>query len=256
MNNYLLRAACAAVALSVVGTANAIPVIFEFSGTVNSVTVGSESWMGQQATGRFEIETDNFVLFPAPPTPPTYSWTDALPFDNRPTPLSASLAIGADAINLNAQADIYGGIHLSDGCAPDCPDNLGDYWSISAYTQSFALGSPVPDGGYTVSSLSFWSWSGFGAPVDLFDASTLSPVDILTLPLLQLSGSYHAWSYNCMAGECEQTGATMAQFAVDSVVRTAEDTMSVPEPGTLGMLATALAGLFLLRRRQPVRPAA
>jgi hypothetical protein len=250
MKRNLLRAAFAALALSVLETANAIPITLEFSGAVTSATVGSESWIGQMATGRFELETDNFVQFPSPPIPPQYSWTDLLPFENRPTPLSASVSIGADAINLNAEGDIYGGIHFIDHCTPDCQGGLFDNWSISAYTQSFAIGSPVPDGGYSTSTLTFRSRPTFDAPpADIFDATTLAPVDILTLPLMEIYGYYNSWQYFCIAGECEQTGATMAQFSVDSVVRTAGVTASVPEPGTLGLFVATLAGAWLIRRR-------
>jgi hypothetical protein len=248
-NKIVARTLATAVVLGAMGTAQAVPIEFEFSGIAQTVSAGNEDWIGQVATGRFLIETDNFSVLPTPP--PTVTWTDVLPVDARPAPITASISIDDDFISLNDAVETYGGIHFNGSCAPFCNPGWIETWGISGNTQSFPLGGQ-PGSPYTVSSLSFSSRGP--AETDFIPDSGLTPLDILTLPLGNLYASYTAWEILCVPGDdfCSQTNYTTLQFQVSSVSRTLVST-EVPEPGTFALLGVALAGVFVMRRRVAAR---
>src|SRR5688572_28406152 len=151
MNRLRLLAAVAA--LPFAGAAEAVPIAFDFSGIVQTVSAGHEAWAGQLATGRFLVETDNFTILPTPPS--TVTWTDVLPFDTRPEPITASIRILDDVFSLNSAVETYGGIHFNGSCEPFCSPGWRECWGISGNTQSFPLGGQPGADGYNTSTLSF-----------------------------------------------------------------------------------------------------
>jgi len=246
-NNVTTRVIAAALAIGAMGTAQAVPIQFEFSGVVSVTDADHDYWAGQLATGRFFLETDNFTLLPTPPNQPT--WTDVLPFDARPEPITASISIGDELISLNSEVETYGGIHFLTGCSStDCPPGWRENWGISGNTQTFLLGQP-PGDSYRLSTMAFTSMGPDGT--DFIPDSGLTPIDILTLPLGQLSGRYTAFDYACANGECIQSGYTTAQFSVSSLTRVIVEPTPVPEPAPLGLLGAGLLGAAFLRRRRP-----
>ena len=81
----------------------------------------------------------------------------------------------------------------------------------------------------------------------------ISPDDIATLPTLSRDPtSFYLLDFNYVCDErCVRTGFHMTILDLSSVTRSVA---SVPEPGTLGLLAMGLAGAaFATRRRRPVR---
>jgi hypothetical protein len=245
MNRQTSRIAAITLALALSGAAQAVPILFEFSGVAET---SEADWNGELATGRFLIETDNFSVLPTPP--PTVTWTDVLPFDARPDAIGASFSIGDDFISLNDAVETYGGIHFTGSCGA-CFPGWSEVWAISGNTQSFPLGGQ-PGSEYTMSSLTFNSRGPI--ETDFIPDSGLTPIDILALPLGEVTGAYTSWLTTCAAesGECLTTNYVSVRFQVTSLTRTLVST-PVPEPGTLGLLGAALLGVVVRRRSRPDR---
>lgn len=231
---------------SFANSAHAVPIAFEFSGTVSGSDAGHMDWRGQTATGRFVLETDNFTALS--PLGRQVTWTDTVSVDVRPSPMIGSLRIGDELISLNSEVESYGGINFVGGCAMDCPATWIENWGVFMNTQSFALGQPIGDA-YRLSGLRFFSDGPINS--DFIPDSGLTPLDILSLPLGLLTGSYSAFDYLCTNGECIQSGFTLAHFRVTSVTRVQIEPTPVPEPGALTLLAASLSGVAFVRRRRP-----
>lgn len=74
---------------------------------------------------------------------------------------------------------------------------------------------------------------------------------LVSLPLtMQPNLVLSDYVFACADDLCEQTGVNRTTFSVTSATRTVA---SVPEPGTLGLLALGLAGVFAARRRHGTR---
>ena len=79
--------------------------------------------------------------------------------------------------------------------------------------------------------------------------STATPLDTISFPLSSLSGTCYESVSNCVDGGCPETNSDYFVFSIDSLTR-GFGPKSVPEPGTLGLLATAMMFSAAMRRRR------
>lgn len=248
----LKRTVGLAFALGYLGIAQAVPIHFEFTGTVAQGT--EQTPIGTAISGGFLFETDRMTTFSVDSPPPSRHWVDF-----GPPATVGTITVGSRAVEFPSLGGLnYGAIAFTDVC--DGPDNCLANW----YAENFllyAFTGETPSEGYTGTyrsmSMSFVSDAvlhfpdfPYTQPYDYFDLDEIDVLSILTLPLLDLSGSFVEFVYDCVAGQCESAGGEQVYFTIDSVQRYAGDRPTpVPEPGTLGFMGVALAGMIALRRR-------
>jgi hypothetical protein len=135
-------------------------------------------------------------------------------------------------------------------CNPVEPYREG--FALSAISRDVAV-STMYQPGYVgqvhESNLEVSSWNYGATDFAAFDWTTAAPMDIVTRALNETSGVYYDTLYTC-TGEsfCQSEIVGAFRFDVTSVTR-GSDTHDVPEPGTIGLFAFGLAGLWLVRRR-------
>lgn len=246
MNSILARGAMTVIALSIAGISQAVPIRFQFSGN---------TYDGTRASGQFFIETAGLRQLDTPPTVPQKTFTDLLGLNDRPVPMLGSFSVGGTTYDMGSYLPGgYGGISFVDVCTPVCFPNTRENWNISLYQQDYPFGGAFPASGiYTFQSMSFLSGTPYSfehtESFDFLDNNITRPEDILTLPLLQMTGVFYEETVTCVAGACSSTRNFEYQINVDTVSRSVVST-SVPEPGTLALLGAALAGMFFVRRRR------
>jgi hypothetical protein len=248
-------AVAASLSFGFTSVAQAVPIYFDFSGTVSSGGIGAP--IGAAASGGIRLESDRLLSAGAPTGGVQYSFLDW-----QPVGLSEPLAflnIGDTRYSIDGGENEYSLINFADGCQPLC--NLG-------WVENFNLGAHSGmnvAAGYTgatqSTSITFYSlyqtplpdypyWQGF----DMFNGADMRPLDVLSLPLGRTDVSFLNTQYDCVDGSCTQVGATYLQVALDSVSRGTGPAASVPEPGTLGLLAFGLFGAFAARRKYRTDP--
>lgn len=218
--------------------AHAVPVYFDFTGTV---TVSSQAGeVGLAVSGGFNFETDRLFTLPPPSDGIQYTTVDWMPTGL--TEPMGFVSIGDRSFSLPAHGLYYGGINFADGCQPEC--NLG--WRENFNLQVISEDPFQPNFTGERRSTSLILINAYDA--NAFDGSALTPLDALTLPLASLLGVYNEWIYDCVDGACAVAGQIQYQYDIATVSR-GVGPRSVPEPGTLGLLGAALGGLLLRRRR-------
>jgi hypothetical protein len=256
MKRTVSSALVAVLSLGCGGLAQAVPISFAFSGVVDVTDPDGIPWAGQRAGAELLIETDGLHARVVGGQVPNATFDDRLDPVTRPIPILGSVSIGGEFLSLDGFPNGFGGVFFNDNCAPPvCGGFAREIWTIQLHAQTAPFGSP-PDGVFTYRDLFFTNALAFDfanpqATTDYFDVATVAPIDILTLPPLQMTGLYGESTVSCLAGACTTLSTRRAQFTVDSLVRSSGDTVPVPEPGTLGLLAFGLAGIFARRRRQP-----
>jgi hypothetical protein len=240
MKRDFVRVAFTAAAVAFTGIAQAVPIYFDFTGRVNSGDPGTV--FGTPVSGGFTLETDRIpapILSPQQPIQPTYQTADWDP-QNLSEPL-AYLSSGGNVFPDYALD--YALLTFIDGCQPGCSPTSFDDFSIYVVTQD--LWTPDYTGQYRLASLLLWNTVNGS---DAFDGSTAQVIDMVSLPLGNMGGFYGESLSDCVDGNCTLISSTSYGFSVDTLTR-GVGSRSVPEPGTLALLAAGLAGCGLRRRR-------
>ncbi len=251
--------AAAAFLAVVASPANSIPIAFDFTGTVRDralvdLTAGSRTFdpsaVGQSFTARVVFETDLFTER-SMPTRPTSRVLDIATPTSATAQWNSSLVIGGQSIELAIHDRNYGLVHLTDSlwpftCTGGCrADN--DVLAIATRSEHFGpLG--LSEGRFF--TLVGFEGVNFSSPLSPSYIDLDQPFDvasILTYALPNLSLSYSNSTSICEpAGVCSTRTQDQTRFNITSFTRTA---LSVPEPGTLGLVMAGLLAAGITRRR-------
>ena len=242
--------------------ASAIPVTFDFTGTVQSIyyvdfvtgeQVNDAGPTGAAFSAQFIIDTDLF----GPPVSSETDYSDRIDYNSSLAgAVNSSLVINGAAVNLTPfstnTSSVYFGNSL--GVFEDADGNRAiapDQWGLNLISEEL---TPIGRTGYRGLSFSFVADFDASDPTGgpgWFDFSPGIDLDsIATLPMLSTYGGAPSIfltdrHYGC-AERCLTTDFTITALTVATVTRSAT---SVPEPGTLSLLAAGLAGAWFMRRR-------
>jgi hypothetical protein len=258
----------AVVAVASAAPASAIPVTFDFTGTIANVVdvdfatnmpVTDMSTVGQALSARFIVDTDLF----GPGTSASTDVGDRLFFNSELAgAISSTFMINGESIDIAPYSRDRSTVSFLDSngvvsCGTNCSRLAPDQFNVNLISDEFTIpqGSTVQ----RVASFSFVAdFLGFEnaeAAMSWFD---LTPeFDINQLGSLEIPTTVRPsviltdYTFACTEERCQTASSHRTLFAVTSTVRTVS---SVPEPGTLGLLALGAAGVMLAgRRRRAVR---
>jgi hypothetical protein len=240
-------------------SAHAVPIVFDFTGTVsytvdylNGQSTEDRTLTGQSVVGRITLETDGLVSRTG-----THSWgaySAHLDLLGGPDLITNELSVGGVRYDVDLYPDRYGqlsALDSSDEEGAPCPGLIcslaPDHINIADRSSQYLSAAPNSD--YFERSLDL-TWSSTADPLGLVDLSV--PFDPTTLMsvlagILPQYGYYEQTTWSCGADvdRCLNTAFTTTMFSVDSLTM---HTPSVPEPGTLALFAIGLLGSGVARR--------
>jgi hypothetical protein len=259
------RLSAAVIALTLTGTASAVPIVMDFSGElVSRATIRpgapiefDNSVAGTAFSARFIVELDDFGAAQYANTTGAQRWS-YLALEGA-TGISAFLSIGGVEVDMTPYDRTRSVVSVLDSngtiigdCNPVCSSTTPDQYSVNFTSQQ----TPPLSGSTGARSLQF-STSEMIDPfvpytgTSFIDDTPLSLQAILMLPsmfdnpLLQSRLSFTD-AYAICTDLCRSDYTQSTQMRIDSLNRYVA---SVPEPGTLGLMGVAL-GLTLLARRR------
>jgi hypothetical protein len=259
MKRNIPRALVAALSLGCASLAQAVPLYFDFTGTITSTSTPAieGAAVGTAISGGFNLETNRFERSPYPQLP-IIQFLDWQPV-NLGEPLAFVNFAGRELTVPSYNYSNYTSIEFYDNCPSAGP-------CIPGTSEGFSIFSSTSDGDqeadftgtlhssyiqiYATRFARFPGDSGIVA-LDYFDGAVVDPFAVVSLPLYILSGFVGEDTQTCVLGECTYEGR-QSSFSLDTVTRGA-GSRSVPELGTLGLLGFGLAGMFAARRRKALR---
>jgi hypothetical protein len=262
------RLTAVVVALTVIGTASAGPIVMNISGELvsRSTTRPGEaiefdnSVAGTAFTAQFVIEPDDFGAAQYTDSAGFQRWSYAALAGA--TGISASLSIGGVAVDLTPYDQSRALVNVLDSKGPipgNCDPGPCSSTTPDSYFVNFtSFQVPPASGNSAFRSLQFTTVELPdplipGSGTNFIDGtSPLSLLDILLLPsmfdnpLLDSRLSFTD-SYNVCTDLCRLDYQHTTQMRITSLDRYVT---GVPEPGTLGLMGLGLVGMVLARRRR------
>ncbi|HEV7607731.1 MAG TPA: PEP-CTERM sorting domain-containing protein [Steroidobacteraceae bacterium] len=255
MKRIFAGASCAIVLAALSGVANAAPIYFDFSGTVTEVsgTFAQSGLVGTTISGGYTLETDNLTSSAAP------DLANVQFFQENPAGSYAFLNYGGSSVSfpMYPKFNIVDLLYRDTACYtfPCTPSDSEGFDFAASSAERDIADTTSPD--FTGTFRGSWLYASGYSFEELIDVTTIGPQAIVTLPLPSLmSGSYNEILFTCVAGDpwCTQDYSSIV-FSIDSVAR-GVGVRTVPEPGTLYLLAVALLGVAISKRFRstPARP--
>jgi hypothetical protein len=247
MRRIRTGALCAASFALLAGNASAVPIYFDFSGTITQAYGSMSGLEGVTISGGLTFETDNLTPMESPDLAMSQF------YENDVSGAYGFLDFGSRHVSFPTypQANTRN-IVFQDTACPDyilhCSAAFADQFNLFARSSDVPFetsGSPdfigtSHDSYVYVTSLYF---------EDLIDWTKVQPTDILSLPLTNVNGNYSDVTSNCSGGGalCTQDRNEFS-FSIDAVTR-GIGPRDVPEPDTLALAVAAAIGLLWMARR-------
>jgi hypothetical protein len=251
MKRIFAGALCAVALAGLSSTASAVPIYFDFTGTVTTALGPMSGLEGTAVSGGFTIETNGLTRFE---DPDPYQGNLAF-HDNDGSRTYTFLNFGTQSVTFPVYPQSNAGsivFHDEQCFYNTCHPGLElDTFALYADSSDSGFGLNVPP-----DFVGTFHESTMGVIVqgdnDFIDRTTAAPIDIATqtlLPTQAMYGYYGDFLFTCRAQTlCSRDDNSFA-FTIESVTR-GVGPRAVPEPGTLGLLAAALAGMFFALRRR------